>query len=206
MHAISLHRPEEYPPVPSSRVLTKEAEFYYRDLGLPCPVLVGRSSTTPWEEPTDSEEHQPKVVTLTGNHAISKACNEGDLHKKMMDHLDSNGVRWTRIDVARIGYEEDYGPFRPLIFWIGVMPGTLAFEDGNRVARSCLEILHQYDITDIEVEIRECVVTHWGSHAALLDMEKPVEPRTQPKSKKKEKIKARRARRQGTLYFPSMTP
>ncbi|KAG0129059.1 hypothetical protein HOY82DRAFT_418656 [Tuber indicum] len=139
--------------------LSKEAQFYYA--GLPSrPVLVGRSSTTPWEEPSGLEAYlKHKVLRPVGRHPINDVW-EGNLPRKVIEHLDSKKVAFTSIDIVRIGYEEE--PFRPVILWIGVQPKSLSFENGTKVALSCKEILVDHGITDVDVEIRESIVTRWG--------------------------------------------
>ncbi|RPA99861.1 hypothetical protein L873DRAFT_1682426 [Choiromyces venosus 120613-1] len=136
--------------------LSKEAQFYYA--GLPSgPHLVGRSSTSLWEAPSWPEAYnKPKVLGTVGRHAIRDVW-EGNLSCKVVEHLDSKKVAWTSIDVVRISYVEE--SFRPVILWIGVQPESLSVEDGTKVACSCKEILIQSGINNVDVEIRESLVT-----------------------------------------------
>lgn len=78
------------------------------------------------------------------------------MSQEIIEHLESNRVSWTSIDIVRIGYEED--SVRPVILWIGVQPESLSIEEGNRVARSCKQILVKSGIIDVDVEMRESVV------------------------------------------------
>jgi hypothetical protein len=71
--------------------------------------------------------------------------------------LESMEVKWTSIDIVRIGYDGE--PSAPVILWIGVIPVSLSGGDGIIVAHRCREILEEYRITDVDVEIRESVVT-----------------------------------------------
>jgi hypothetical protein len=66
-------------------------------------------------------------------------------------------VKWTSIDIVRIGYDGE--PSAPVILWIGVTPASLSSGDGIFAAHKCREILEEYGITDVDVEIRESVVT-----------------------------------------------
>ncbi|KAL5480626.1 hypothetical protein ACEPAI_1897 [Sanghuangporus weigelae] len=136
--------------------LVKEAQFYYT--GLPSgPPLVGRSSTTPWEAPSGTEAYnKSKLLGTIGRHVI-KDVWEDNLSRKLVEHLDSNRVPWNSIDVVRISYVGE--SFRPVILWIGVQPESLSVEDGTKVARSSQEILVQFGIVDVDVEIRESLVT-----------------------------------------------
>ena len=81
-----------------------------------------------------------------------------------------------------MGVEEEYDP--PVVLWIGVKSGSLAREDGGKTAfrqlavrrapftldkvnisaSRYLDILKEFDITDIEVEIRESEVTNMWSY------------------------------------------
>ena len=64
-----------------------ESKFYYA--GLPsAPILVARSSTTPWEAPTGPEAYnRRKELRVVGNHAI-KDVWEGDLSLKVHTLLE----------------------------------------------------------------------------------------------------------------------
>lgn len=128
--------------------LSKEAQFYYA--GLPSsPLLVGRSSTTPWEAPRGAEEYNKrKLLGTVGRHPI-KDVWEDNLSRRVVEHLNSKEVAWTSIDVVRISYVEEL--FRPVILWIGVQPQSLSVDNGTKVARSCQEILIQFGITDVDV-------------------------------------------------------
>ena len=81
---------------------------------------------------------------------------QDSLSPKIIALLDSMKVKWTSLDVARIGYADDYSP--PVVLWIGVMPGSLSGYHGRDATLKCREILRENGITDVEVEIRESVV------------------------------------------------
>jgi len=135
-----------------------EARCYY--YGLPSrPVLVARSGTTPWEPPTGPEAYlRPKELRTVFNHQLNQVWEDGLAHK-VMAALESREVKWTSLDVVRIGYEGE--PHSPGIVWIGVIPGSLSGTDGVVVARECREILEKHDITDVDVEIRESMVIRY---------------------------------------------
>lgn len=136
-------------PSPPSKL---EAEFYYS--GLPsAPVLVARSGTTVWEE---QAYRKIKELRAVGHHAI-KGVWEDNLAPKIHAILDLMKVNWTSTDVVRIGNAKE--PSAPVILWIGVMPQSLSGNEGTAVASMCRDLLTEHAITDIEVEIRESVVT-----------------------------------------------
>lgn len=66
-------------------------------------------------------------------------------------------MKWTSTDVVRIGNAGESSA--PVILWIGVMPESLSGDDGIVVAHKCRELFEEHGITDVEVEIRESVVT-----------------------------------------------
>ena len=148
-----------------------EAKLYYA--GLPsCPVLVARTGATRWEPPTGQEGDQKlKELGPAGNHPILSEAWEGDLPHKIIAFLDSMDVKWTSLDIVSIGnVEEYYIPLihiAPTILWIGVIPGSLSASDGVVAAFKYRKILEENDITDVEVEIRESVVTRWPDYSQL---------------------------------------
>ncbi|KAG0635402.1 hypothetical protein HOY80DRAFT_927239 [Tuber brumale] len=133
-----------------------EARLYYA--GLPSsPVLVGRSSIIPWEAPSGPEAYnRSKVLGVVGRHPIADLW-EGILARKIIEHLNSQKVLWTSIDVVRISYAEE-SPC-PVILWVGVQPESLSFPAGRQAALSCKDLLVRFGIFDVEVEIRQSLVT-----------------------------------------------
>ncbi|KAI6041850.1 hypothetical protein EDC04DRAFT_2510136, partial [Pisolithus marmoratus] len=138
-------------PSPPSEM---EAELYYH--GLPsAPRLVARTGTTPWEAPTGPKASwKCKELRPVYEHALRKAL-EGSLGPKVNTLLDQMKVEWTSIDILRIGYDGERSA--PVVFWIGVTPGSLSGDDGVIVVSECQELLKEYNINDVEVEIRESV-------------------------------------------------
>jgi hypothetical protein len=55
--------------------------------------------------------------------------------------------------------EAEKGEVSVLHLWIGVMPGTLAFEAAKEAAKDCKDILAQEGFPDIKVAFCESVVT-----------------------------------------------
>ncbi|KAI0287457.1 hypothetical protein BC826DRAFT_917145, partial [Russula brevipes] len=118
------------------------------------PRLVARTSTTPWEAPTGPEAHpMPKELGGVGNHPIKDAW-EDNVCREVGSLLVSKKVECTSTDIVRIRYAGVWGA--PVILWLGVTPGSLSWEDGIVVAQECRKLLEKYDVTDVDVEIREC--------------------------------------------------
>jgi len=158
------HSPLTLPSLSDSEM---EAKFYYA--GLPSsPVLVARTGTTSWKAPTGLEAYRKlKDLRPVGNHAL-KSVWEDNLALELHTLLDSMEVKWTSMDVVRIG---DVGESSaPVILWIGVMPASLSANDGALVASKCQELLVRYDIPDVDVEIRESVVIRSGGDGPKLLM------------------------------------
>jgi hypothetical protein len=153
-------RPQSSSPTLPPPVSDLEAKCYYA--GLPsAPILVARTGTTPWVMPTGSEaDLKDKELRPVGNHPLREAM-QGDLPPKLFSLLNSMEVKWTSIDSARIGNAEEY--YVPIVLWIGVVPASLSRSDGVVVAFKCRELLVEHGITDVDVEIRESVVSRWGS-------------------------------------------
>jgi len=139
-------------PLPPS---VAESVCYYA--GLPSrPTLVARTGV-PWVAPTGPEAYSVyKELRAAGNHAL-KNIWEDNLALKIHAVLDLMKVKWTSTDVVRIKPVDE--SFAPVVLWIGVIPGSLSGDDGVVVAFKCRETLRENDITDVEVEIRESVVT-----------------------------------------------
>ncbi|KAJ7439344.1 hypothetical protein FB451DRAFT_1302210 [Mycena latifolia] len=133
-----------------------EAKFYYA--GLPsAPVLVARTGSASWETPTGPEAYRKlKELRAVGNHPLKEVW-EGNLALRVHALLDSMEVKWTSTDVIRIGGTGESSV--PVILWIGVMPTSLSGADGVVVASKCRELLIDHGIADVDVEIRESVVT-----------------------------------------------
>ncbi|KAH7910997.1 hypothetical protein BJ138DRAFT_1126399 [Hygrophoropsis aurantiaca] len=141
------------PPPPSEM----EASIYYS--GLPStPKLVARTSTTPWHAPGLELYRQFKQLRPAGNHALQDTW-EDNLAFKVHALLDSMKVEWTSTDVVRIVNAGAASSSAPVTIWIGVLPESLSGNDGVVVVSKCQALLVENGITDVEVEIRESVVT-----------------------------------------------
>jgi hypothetical protein len=99
------------------------------------------------------------ITRLKSGKYILQEVWEDDLALKLHAHLDSmtRKAKWSSTDVVRILNTADSSS--SVVLWIGVMPGSLHGDDGVVVASKCLDILRQNDVADVEVEIRESVVT-----------------------------------------------
>jgi len=131
-----------------------ECKFFH--YGLPSqPRSVARFSLDVWLEPTGPEAYLlPKESSPIGLHPLREIW-EATVGPDMILYLDSKAVEWTSLDPVRMRYASDSA--RPVIVWIGVVPGSLTAEKGFEVATQCRSILSAYNI-NTHVEIRESVV------------------------------------------------
>jgi len=154
---------------PLEPISDNEAKFYYYGLHSK-PVLVARTGTDTWMPPTGPEAyHKPKQLRSVGNHILQDIW-EDIIAPQIHDILDAKGVMWTSTDVARIGFTGK--SIAPVYIWIGVKPSTLSRLDGLNVALECKQVLVANSIHDVEVEIRESVVTRYIGPK----LHKPVPP------------------------------
>jgi len=131
-----------------------EAKHYYYGLRSR-PILVARTGNDTWKLSTGPWAHPPcKELRPVGNHPLNRVWDS--LGSQIHDILESKGVKWTSMDVVRIGIVDEH--IAPVIIWIGVMPNTLSREDGSVVVKECKQLLVANEILDVEVEIRESVV------------------------------------------------
>jgi len=132
-----------------------EAQSYYA--GLPtAPVLVARASGASLEEPICPDRRLKAFHPPIDYPPLEKIWDR-TLAPKLHKLLGSMEVDWTSLELLRIGYANE--SFAPLILWIGMVPGSLPGDDGLGVASGCHELFGEHGITDINVEIRESVVT-----------------------------------------------
>ncbi|KAF5989514.1 hypothetical protein FBULB1_800 [Fusarium bulbicola] len=139
----------------------RERRMYYH--GLPSgPKLIARSSTTPWNQPREWPDRK-RLYVATG-HAIQQPWNDpnGSLQRLIIATLD--GIDWTAIDILRIGYEsigDDYRrvPERPVTMLISVSTNSTTFQEAEAAIVACKRILAQFNLDDVEVEIKESIVT-----------------------------------------------
>ena len=90
------------------------------------------------------------------------------------EHLDSRDVEWSSIDPVRFA-EAGEEEVSVLHLWIGVMPGTLAFEAAKEAAKGCKDTLAREGFPDVEVAFRESVVTH-SVGPKLLSFDPSIDP------------------------------
>lgn len=81
-------------------------------------------------------------------------------------------VMWTSTDVVCIGIMGV--SFTPVVLWICIMPNTLSGHDSVVVASKCQELLGNYHITDIKVEICELVITCSASSPLFTPVQPPL--------------------------------
>ena len=146
-------------PLPRSTISDLEAKLYYKGLHSK-PVLVARTGMNEWQPPSGPEAFLVrKTIRTAGQHKI-KGLWEDEIALEMHALMEAKDVDWTSTDVVRIGYATEAAA--PLIVWIGVIPNTLNRQQGHIMALECKKVLLKHKIDDVEVEIRESIVSHYA--------------------------------------------
>ncbi|KAI0244915.1 hypothetical protein BJV78DRAFT_1144064, partial [Lactifluus subvellereus] len=136
-----------------------EAKYYYTSLPSR-PVLVARTKA-----PTSPKAYlRAKELCTIGNHALKEVW-EDKLSLQLHAILDSMKVRWSSTNIIHIGITGESST--PIILWVGMMPTSLSRDDGIIVASKCWDLLEEYNITDVNIEICESVVTCLSSPRLL---------------------------------------
>ena len=154
----------DMPPPPA--IDESKSDFY----GLPSSPLSIFHTGPAWKLPTGPQAQRiPKEARPVCSHAIAPVWDR--LGKKIYEHFDSVGLKWTSIDPVR--FAEVRRLPGPLFLWVGVMPNTLSRDDAEVAAGRCKDILAEYEIFDVEIAFRESVFTRFTG-PQLLDHTSPV--------------------------------
>ena len=140
-----------------------EEKMYYTGISPTPPMLVYRSSKTPWVGYAGLDGFSNlrfKYKRLRGvfDHKLNAAWDV--VGPRVRDTLDADEVAWTSIDVVRFLTDGDIDGEKilgPVVIWVGVRRGSLQSEDASNSADAILAILRGFDIDDVEVEFRESV-------------------------------------------------
>jgi hypothetical protein len=140
--------PTPYPPG------EEEQTFYYH--GLPSrPKLVARSSSFLWQRQFRDEHEARKVLRNIGDHPIVDQYND-NVVKDIIGVLGD--LAWNSIDVLRIGFNFEDPAKYPIILWVSVQPGSTTWDKGSQCAINCAAVLREYNVLDVECEIREAEI------------------------------------------------
>nr|GAT60023.1 predicted protein [Mycena chlorophos] len=158
-----------------------EALYFYR--GLPSkPLLIARSmlDTRPW--PFDGpgqlalipyKRLVPMPIPHHAGEVLLRLWKDTILPGLVRLLSVDLGVKCTSVDpvgmVARDAETGYLGVPEPVV-WVGVLPGSLDRQRGAEVVARCAAFLEEHEILDVEVQIRESVVTPLaGPSPPLLD-------------------------------------
>ncbi|KAL1857559.1 hypothetical protein Daus18300_010317 [Diaporthe australafricana] len=149
-------------------------EYYYGIAGK--PRLVARTSSSRWSKPENTgaffgqcrkryaailEREQPEIVSKW-TRTLTLAL--------------VNGLRdcsWSYFFPIRIGLRETSLSELPTILLVAVEEGSLQWEEGVTVALECRKILRDFEIANVEVEIREGT---YAPCAATAEFERQIDP------------------------------
>jgi hypothetical protein len=152
--------PWEISPPLHSSLPSPPSEMDYA--ALPSPLVLvaaARSSTTPWEAPTGPETNRtPKELRHIGNYVKIKAA--WDLVFRLGALLES-------MNLYVFGFGKTAESSAHDIFWIDIMPASLTGDNRIVVASRCQALFREFGLFDVNVEIRESVVTRSASPKLL---------------------------------------
>ncbi|KAG6333947.1 hypothetical protein ID866_5144 [Astraeus odoratus] len=136
-----------FPPYSVSKV---EAMFNY--LGLcSSPRFVYRMGTTLWRKSTGLEAYcELKELHPVFVHKLNIVWK--DLGPKVCQPVDSQGVLWMSIDAVCFIKVREREAIDPVILWIGLPPDILFGKDAHTLVSGCLDLLEEFNITDVEVK------------------------------------------------------
>ena len=146
-------------PASAPPISEEEATQYYT--GLPSrPRLLARTNTTPWEKLKPSILANGKELRIVSPNHPLHAVWPSPASDKVIAYLDERQVRWTSIDVVRIGVADPdvWPPPATVVLWIGVRPGSLGADDARTAAFGCLDLLRGFGVDEVEVELRQSIV------------------------------------------------
>jgi hypothetical protein len=124
---------------------------------------VARSNfATPWSQESSDGWVDRKFISNIGKLDITQDI----LAKYDPDQIIAclGNVDWTTIDVIRIGTQHSTSD--PIILWVGVVPGSLSWQEGVKIACRCRKVLLEAGL-DIHCEIRESIVKRTVSVSAI---------------------------------------
>ncbi|KAI0086259.1 hypothetical protein BDY19DRAFT_962251 [Irpex rosettiformis] len=142
---------------PESSITEAEASGYYARLPSN-PRLVARTGSKTWGESKDGCFRGPgtKELSVVVNHKLNTIW-EFQVAPKVQACLNELRVRWTSLDVVRISEIED-SRMTAIVLWIGVKPNSIDGDHARVSVFRCLDVLKEFDIDDVEVEMRESLV------------------------------------------------
>lgn len=137
-----------------------EQERYY--YGLPSqPKLIARSSISPWQF---QQEEWPirKMLRPVFKHKIVGLWNNstGPLRQDILAAVAS--LNWIALDVLRIGYDDVFASEsteHPITLFISVEKDSTSWPVGYGIVQRCRQILQQYDLADVHVDMKESSIT-----------------------------------------------
>ncbi|KAI1270908.1 hypothetical protein F5Y07DRAFT_393159 [Xylaria sp. FL0933] len=142
------------------------------------PRLVARTSTERWTEPQHPVGWDERLVQtrkrylpIKDDEIVSKWNN--DLSSSIIKAL--NGCTWNYFFPIRIGLVSEYGLAQgqsSTVLLVAVEDDSLQWEEGIATALKCRKILHQFRVSDVEVEICE---SRYTRHAACEHFESNID-------------------------------
>ena len=139
----------------------EEKHGYFR--GLPSrPILIARTSTDPWVM-YENFHCVYKTLSVVRKHAVIDMWDSGPLYRDIIECLEN--VEMIGVDILRLGYEhlskldEDQESDKPVTMLISVKKDSIDPSNGLAIVLRCQGILRTYGLEDVEVEMKEAVLS-----------------------------------------------
>ncbi|KAG8743140.1 hypothetical protein FRC10_000357 [Ceratobasidium sp. 414] len=155
------------------------------------PKLIYRTSCDKFVPPDGPKAYRRlmKLRTAPENHKLGEDDLWDRVRADVVKLLDQRGIRLSSVDLVRFAWVEknvdqedqedqdnvnydDIAPTKPVVdgtvyttpvtIWVGVLPDTTTGEQAYNSSRDILDLLKQYNITDVDVAYRESMVEFLG--------------------------------------------
>ncbi|EUC61111.1 hypothetical protein RSOL_383710, partial [Rhizoctonia solani AG-3 Rhs1AP] len=140
-------------------VFKAKATLYYASISpMPLKLVYHTGSTTwPFIMPKGPEAYPlRKEACGVYDHKLNLVW--GTVGPKVCDMLDASKLAWTTVDsvLFQTDATNKGEPMLGLVvIWIGVQPGSLEAKQAFNMANDILDILHKFNINNVEVEFQE---------------------------------------------------
>ncbi|EPE09775.1 hypothetical protein F503_07551 [Ophiostoma piceae UAMH 11346] len=134
---------------------SKDEETYYFSGLAGSPRLITKTSTTPWETHTDTASVAKRISTVGDHHLVHKWCPE--LRTGIVRALSEPGLEWDCFYPIRIGSDANPAkhPVVLLVCLLAPSQGPQPWEPAMLAALRCRALLREYDVHDVEVEMKQ---------------------------------------------------
>ncbi|KAI1210554.1 uncharacterized protein F4807DRAFT_51903 [Annulohypoxylon truncatum] len=131
-------------------------EYYFGIAGK--PRLVARTSHNRWSRPvhegaSNTQRRKQYAPVLESEQPEITSKWTQDLTPALIEAL--NGCNWCSFFPIRIGFEDTPFDEFPTVLLVTVEKDSLQWEEGVAIALGCRKVIRDFEIANVEVEIRE---------------------------------------------------